>query len=127
MKLKKYKEATYYGIFIHGKRNGLGIMIYDNSRLYEGTFISIQETGNKISNMDMDTKFFLTIVFTKESILKDCHKGLGNILGLTDNFMMDNGKKVLSMDQVCGKVIVGIHILGNGKKGKLMVMVFIHG
>jgi hypothetical protein len=36
LRLKKYKESVYYGDFINDKRHGLGIMLYDNSRVYEG-------------------------------------------------------------------------------------------
>ena len=35
-KLKKYKEAAFYGEFVNGKRHGLGIMMYKNRRIYEG-------------------------------------------------------------------------------------------
>lgn len=38
LKLKKYKESVYYGEYINGKRHGKGIMMYDNSRLYEGNW-----------------------------------------------------------------------------------------
>ena len=35
-KLKKYKEALYYGEIVNGKRHGIGIILYNNSRVYEG-------------------------------------------------------------------------------------------
>lgn len=38
LRLKKYKEAVYYGEIINGKRHGRGIMLYDNSRVYEGSW-----------------------------------------------------------------------------------------
>ena len=34
LKLKKYKESIYYGEIQNGKRNGTGIMLYNNGRLY---------------------------------------------------------------------------------------------
>jgi hypothetical protein len=36
LKLKRYKESVYYGEFINGKRHGIGIMVYNNERSYEG-------------------------------------------------------------------------------------------
>ena len=38
LKLKKYKGSVYYGEFGNDKRNGVGIMVYDNGRLYEGNW-----------------------------------------------------------------------------------------
>lgn len=36
-KIKKYKQAVYFGEFQDKMRHGLGIMVYQDSRLYEGT------------------------------------------------------------------------------------------
>ena len=36
--LKKYKSSIYYGNFKEGKKDGMGIMIYQNGRLFEGIF-----------------------------------------------------------------------------------------
>jgi len=38
LKLKKFKESAYYGEIVNGKRHGLGIMIYNNDRIYEGSW-----------------------------------------------------------------------------------------
>jgi len=34
LKLKKYKEAVYYGEFINGKREGKGIIQYQSGHVY---------------------------------------------------------------------------------------------
>ena len=34
LKLKKYKEAIYYGEFVAYKREGKGIMLYNNGQIY---------------------------------------------------------------------------------------------
>lgn len=34
LKLKKYKEAIYYGEFVSNKREGIGIMFYNNGQIY---------------------------------------------------------------------------------------------
>ena len=34
LRLKKYKEAVYYGEIVNSKRHGFGIMVYDNTRVY---------------------------------------------------------------------------------------------
>jgi hypothetical protein len=36
LKMKKYKEAAFYGEIINGKRHGKGVMIYQEDRIYEG-------------------------------------------------------------------------------------------
>lgn len=36
LKLKKYREAAYYGEIVNGRRHGMGVMIYNNDRVYEG-------------------------------------------------------------------------------------------
>jgi hypothetical protein len=36
LKLKKYKEAVYYGEQQQGKRQGPGIMLYNSGQHYEG-------------------------------------------------------------------------------------------
>jgi hypothetical protein len=36
LKLKKFKEAVYFGEIVNAKRHGQGIMVYNNDRLYEG-------------------------------------------------------------------------------------------
>ena len=38
LKLKKYREAAYYGEIVNGKRHGQGVMIYNNDRVYEGNW-----------------------------------------------------------------------------------------
>ena len=38
LKLKKYKEAVYYGDITDGKRHGQGILLYENGRIYEGNW-----------------------------------------------------------------------------------------
>ena len=35
-KRKKYNDAIYLGMIVKGKRDGKGVMIYKNGRLYEG-------------------------------------------------------------------------------------------
>jgi hypothetical protein len=39
--LKKYKESVYYGEVVDGKRQGMGIMLYNNNRIYEGNALII--------------------------------------------------------------------------------------
>jgi len=38
LRLKKYKEAVYYGEQQNGKREGIGIMIYNSGQAYEGAW-----------------------------------------------------------------------------------------
>ena len=38
LKLKKYREAAYYGQIVNGKRHGQGVMIYNNDRIFEGNW-----------------------------------------------------------------------------------------
>ena len=34
LRLKKYKEAVYYGEFVDNKREGVGIMVYNSGQTY---------------------------------------------------------------------------------------------
>ena len=45
LRLKKYKEAVYYGEFSEGKREGKGIMMYHNGQRYDGTWVADQRQG----------------------------------------------------------------------------------
>lgn len=36
LKLKKFREAAYYGEIVNGRRHGVGVIIYNNERVYEG-------------------------------------------------------------------------------------------
>lgn len=36
--LKKYRESVYYGAIVDGSRNGIGIMLYTNGRVFEGNW-----------------------------------------------------------------------------------------
>jgi hypothetical protein len=36
LRLKKYKEAVYYGEYHEAKREGIGIMVYNSGQVYEG-------------------------------------------------------------------------------------------
>lgn len=45
LKLKKYKEAAYYGEFIEGRREGKGIMMYLSGQKYEGDWKNDQRHG----------------------------------------------------------------------------------
>jgi len=45
LKLKKYKEAIYYGEFQSGKRDGQGIMLYHSGQRYDGNWLYDQRDG----------------------------------------------------------------------------------
>lgn len=45
LKVKLYKESVYYGEIKQNKKQGLGIMIYKNGRLYEGEWQNDQKKG----------------------------------------------------------------------------------
>ena len=34
--IKRYQNAVYKGQIVNGERQGMGVMIYSNGRLYEG-------------------------------------------------------------------------------------------
>lgn len=36
LKIKKYKDAAYYGEIVNGKRQGIGLIIHNNNKVYEG-------------------------------------------------------------------------------------------
>lgn len=38
LQLKKFRESVFLGEIQEGKRNGLGLMLYANGRLYEGSW-----------------------------------------------------------------------------------------
>jgi hypothetical protein len=79
--MKKYKEAVYYGEFVNGKRHGCGIMIYDNTRLYEGNIPHIQVTGSATTSMGRATSGFPTPVFIRATISTANLRGLGGTAG----------------------------------------------
>ena len=45
LRYKPYKESTYYGEVHNGKKQGLGVMIYKNQRIYEGEWSSDAKKG----------------------------------------------------------------------------------
>lgn len=45
LRMKQYKESTYYGEFHNGKKQGFGIMVYKNTRIYEGEWGNDQKKG----------------------------------------------------------------------------------
>jgi hypothetical protein len=45
LRLKKYKEAAYYGEYVGGKREGKGIMFYHNGQRYDGEWKADQRHG----------------------------------------------------------------------------------
>lgn len=45
LRMKQYKESTYYGEFHNGKKQGFGIMVYKNMRIYEGEWGNNQKKG----------------------------------------------------------------------------------
>ena len=48
LKLKKYKEAVYYGEYVEGKRQGQGIMMYHSGQRYDGEWYGDQRQGQGI-------------------------------------------------------------------------------
>jgi hypothetical protein len=44
-KIKRYPDALYFGEVEAGKRNGLGVMKYKNSRVYEGNWAHDLRSG----------------------------------------------------------------------------------
>ena len=46
LKLKKYKEAVYFGEFEGGKRTGKGIMQYQSGQVYEGEWLDDVRQGH---------------------------------------------------------------------------------
>lgn len=46
IKLKKYTDAAYYGEIINRKREGYGVMIYSDQRVYEGQWACDYKNGN---------------------------------------------------------------------------------
>lgn len=45
LRLKKYKEAVYYGEYLEGHRDGKGIMLYYNGQKYEGNWKADKRHG----------------------------------------------------------------------------------
>ena len=43
--IKKYDEAQYEGDIINGKREGFGILKYNNGRIYEGNWVNDRREG----------------------------------------------------------------------------------
>lgn len=53
MSFKKYKNSIYFGNFKDGKKEGMGIMIYQNGKLFEGTF----ENDMRTHGMEKDAGY----------------------------------------------------------------------
>lgn len=87
----------------------------------------MKASGNVIIDMGKDIKNFLINVYIKVIISMGNLKELGDIVGLMENFMKENGLMGWSKVQECGEVQRGIHILDNGSLEKQMAMEFIHG
>ena len=45
LKVKYYKESTYYGEVHNGKRHGTGVLVYRCGRVYEGEWMHDQKRG----------------------------------------------------------------------------------
>ncbi len=57
LKLKKYKNCVFYGIIQNGLKNGKGIMIYFNTRLYEGDWLDDKKNGKAIELYPNGSKY----------------------------------------------------------------------
>lgn len=45
LKLKRSKGFSYYGEIVNGKRHGMGVMLFDDGRVFEGQWKFDQKHG----------------------------------------------------------------------------------
>lgn len=57
-----------------------------------------------IINKDMDMNFIRTIQYIEEILRKEKEKGKADFNGQMVKYMMGNGKIILNMEVVCGKI-----------------------
>jgi hypothetical protein len=48
LKAKAFKTCTFFGEFHNGKKSGWGVMVYQNSRVYEGRWDNDVKQGEAI-------------------------------------------------------------------------------
>lgn len=79
-----------------------------------------------IINKDMDMNFIRTIQYIEETLRKEKEKGKADFNGQMVKYMMGNGKIILNMEVVCGKIkILQPAIQVNGDLEQFQVLEFL--
>ena len=48
LKIKKYKNCFYFGVYKDNCRDDIGVLVFNNGRIYEGNWDKDQKTGKGI-------------------------------------------------------------------------------